>query len=92
MRIEKEIQLINEIVCQAAIQDGRINDTYWCNNTGGMVKALKKWIKGKGKEDLYKVGIVEYKDESNRVSIFNVPLIVNINDSIPEYEPKPVDF
>lgn len=91
MRIEKEIQLINEIVCQAIIHGGDAGGSY-SSNTGGLVKTLNNWIKAKGKENLYRVGITKFLDESNRIVIYDVPLIVNINDNIPEYEPKPIDF
>lgn len=85
MQIEKEIELINEIVGQAAIYGGDAGGPY-CSNIDNLTRALKNWLLVKGIEDQYKVEIKRYRD------VPEMPLIVKINGENVENTVKTIVF
>ncbi len=74
MNIEKEIQLVNEIIANAIIHGADLGGTY-DQNEKELTKAINNWIKAKGLENEYHVAQGTY-------------LCKATNDENPQFAPR----
>ena len=84
MTIEKEIELMNEIIVQAIIHGGDSDGPYYTNEIG-LYKVIKKWLDERGISSCYKIVQKEYIDYDNRIIYKNIFMIVPVADETETY-------
>lgn len=84
MSVDKEIELINEIVAQAVIHGGDSGGPYYTNSSV-LYKTLRNWLIEECLIDEFKIVQKEYIDIDHRVRYPNMFTIVPQEDTTEEY-------
>lgn len=84
MTIEKEIELMNEIIVQAIIHGGDSGGPYNTNEIR-LYKVIKKWFDEKEISSCYKIVQKKYIDYDNRMLYENIFTIVPVDDETETY-------